>query len=52
MGNNYIYNPVKYSVKRDEYADKLLDPEEPIEDQYVTAIESLNKNKKNKKRSR
>ena len=52
LGNNYIFNPVKYSVKRDEYADKMLDPEEPIEEQYTTSISSFGKNKsdiKNKK---
>ena len=52
LGNNFIYNPVKYTVKIDEYADKMLNPEEPIEEQFVTSITSVNKNKsdiKNKK---
>ena len=41
LGNNYIFNPIKYTVKQDEYALKNSTPEEPIDEQ----INNLTKNK-------
>lgn len=52
LGNNYIYNPVKYTVKKDEYADKMCDPEEPIEEQFVTSVTSLNNQKHKQKNNK
>lgn len=34
LGNNYIFNPVKYTVKQDEYALKNSTPVEPIDEQF------------------
>lgn len=42
LGNNYIFNPVKYTVKQDEYALKNSLPEEPIDEQ-VKDISAKNK---------
>ena len=46
LNNNFIFNPVKYTIKQDEFVSVNI-PEEPVEEQVVTTI--LSKNIKKKK---
>ena len=38
LGNNLIFNPVKYTVKHEEYIDRTVIPEEPTEIQVTTTV--------------
>lgn len=38
LGNNLIFNPVKYTVKHEEYIDRTVVPEEPTEIQVTTTV--------------
>lgn len=38
LGSNLIFNPVKYTVKHEEYIDRTVVPEEPTEIQITTTV--------------